>query len=63
MKNKNKIELTIKNKFKEISIDKSRKKYINPNNNISIIEIKSNKDKIYDYLELDEDDIYKNKEI
>ena len=46
---------------KEIKMDKSRKIYID--NNIIIIEIKPNKDKIYNYLELDENEIYKeNKE-
>jgi len=58
----NKIKLTINNFVKEIKIDKSRKKYINPQNNMLIIEIKPNKDKIFNYLELDENDIYKNKE-
>ena len=56
------ISLSINKKEKEIIIDKSRKKYILYDNNIIIIEIKPNKDKIYNYLELDEIDIYKNKE-
>ena len=42
---------------KEIKMDKSRKIYFN--SNIIIIEIKPNKDKIYNYLELDENEIYK----
>ena len=55
------IKLIINNEEKEIKIDKSRKIY--KDNNIIIIEIKPNKDKIYNYLELDENEIYKeNKE-
>ena len=56
------ITFVIDNKIKKIKLDNSRKKYINPDLNIVIIEIKPNKDKIYNYLELDEIDIYKNKE-
>ena len=57
------IYLNFNNEIKKIKIDKSRKKYINNDNNILIIEIKPNKDKIYNYLELDENEIYKeNKE-
>ena len=55
------ISLTINNEVKEIKIDKSRKKYINIDYNIIIIEIKPNKDKIYNYLEFDEIYMYKNK--
>ena len=55
------IYLTINNEVKEIKINKSRKKNIDIENNIIIIEIKPNKDKIYNYLELDENYIYKNK--
>ena len=60
------IKLTIKsedNEVKEIEIDNSRKKYTNSdmNKDITIIEIKPSKDGIYNYLELDENDIYKNK--
>ena len=51
------INLNINNEGKEIKIDKSRKIY--KDNNIIIIEIKPNKDKIYNYLELDENEIYK----
>ena len=51
------IKLIINNEEKEIKIDKSRKIY--RDNNIIIIEIKPNKDKIYNYLELDENEIYK----
>ena len=46
---------------KEIKMDKSRKIYID--NNIIIIEIKPNKDKIYNYIGLNENEINKeNKE-
>ena len=54
------IKLTVGNEEKKIKIDKSRKKYINPDLNIAIIEIKPNKDKIYNYLDLNEKNIYKN---
>ena len=56
------INLTINNEIKKITLDKSRKNYINSNKNIIIIEIKPNKDKIYEFLELDENDIYRNEE-
>ena len=54
--NNQKIELIFNNEIKKIKIDKSRKKYISPNRNIdiAIIEIKPNKDKIYNYLEINE---------
>jgi len=47
------IKLIINNEVKEIEIDNSRKKYTNPDEtiDITIIEIKPNKDKIYNYLE------------
>ena len=62
LKENNKIiYLNINNEVKEIKINKSRKKNIDIENNIIIIEIKPNKDKIYNYLELDENYIYKNK--
>ena len=56
------IILKFKNEVKKIKIDNSRKKYIKHDKNIdiTIIEIKPNRDKIYNYLELDENDIYKN---
>ena len=56
------IELSINNEVKEIKIDNSRKKYTNSDNNIdiTIIEIKPNKDGIENYLKLDEDDIFRN---
>ena len=55
------IKLIINNEVKEIKLDKSRKKYISHDKNIdiSILEIKPNKDKIYNYLEFDENDIFK----
>ena len=54
------IKLSINNEVKEIEIDNSRKRYSNSDKNIdiTIIEIKPNKDGIDKYLELDEDDIY-----
>ena len=57
------IKLSINNEVKEIEIDNSRKRYSNSDKNIdiTIIEIKPNKDGIDKYLELDEDDIYRNK--
>ena len=63
IKNNKKIELSINNVVKEIKIDNSRKRYTNSDINIdiTIIEIKPNKDGFYDYLNLDENDIYKNK--
>ena len=57
--NDNIIKIIINNEEKEIKIDKSRKLY--KDNNIIMIEIKPNKDKIYDYLEFDENEIYKKK--
>ena len=60
------IKLMINNIVKIIKIDNSRKKYTNSDNNIdiTIIEIKQNKDgiEIYNYLTLDENDINKNEE-
>ena len=48
------IKLMINNKIKQIEIDNSRKKYINSDKNIdiTIIEIKPNKDGINNYLEI-----------
>ena len=43
-------------KEKEIKIDKSRKIFHDKNKDITIIEIKPNRDKIYNYLELDENE-------
>ena len=58
------IKLLINNKVKQIEIDSSRKKYTNSDKNIdiTIIEIIPNKDGIQNYLEIDEKDIYKDKE-
>ena len=54
------IKLSIYNEAKEIKIDNLRKKYTNSDKNIdiTIIEIRPNKDGIYNYLELDENDIF-----
>ena len=58
------IKLMINNKVKEIEIDNSRKKYINSDKNIdiTIIEIKPNIDGINNFLEIEKDDIKKDKE-
>ena len=62
--NNKKIKLMINNKVKTIEIDNSRKKYTNPDKNIdlTIIEIKPKKDGINNYLEIDENDLYQDKE-
>ena len=62
--NKN-IIISINNKKKKIKLDISRKKYMNPDKNVdlTIIEIKPNKDRIYNFIEVDENEIRKNKEI
>ena len=59
------IKLMINNKVKKIEIDNSRKKYTNSDKNIdiTIIEIKPEKDGINNYLEIDEEDINKEKDI
>ena len=56
------INIMINSEVKKIEIDNLRKKYTNSDKNIdiTIIEIKPNKDKIYNYLEID--DINKKKE-
>ena len=58
------INIMINNDVKKIEIDNSRKKYTNSDKNIdiTIIEIKPNKDKIYNYLEIDENYINNKKE-
>jgi len=56
------IKLMINNTVKIIVIDNSRKKYTNSNIDITIIEIKPNKDEINDFLEIDENNIYEDKE-
>ena len=55
------IKLTINNKVKKIEMDNTRIKYSNPDKkvDITIIEIKPNKDGINHYLEIDEKDINK----
>ena len=62
-KSKN-ITLSINNNkvVKHIKIDSNRKIYINENLDITIIEIKQKEDKIYDFLELD-DNILNNENI
>ena len=62
IENNNIIELSINNDKKEIKIDNLRKKYTNSDKetDITIIEIRQNKDEIKNYLELDEKDIYEN---
>jgi len=54
------IKLNFYNEVKKIKIDNSRKIFHVKNKDIAIIEIKPNRDKIYNYLELDENDIYQN---
>jgi len=54
------IKLNFNNEIKEIKIDNSRKIRHDKNKDITIIEIKPNRDKIYNYLELDENYIYQN---
>ena len=56
------IKLNINKEIKEIKMDNLRKRYTNSDKNIdiTIIEIKINKDRINNYLELDEKGIYKN---
>ena len=58
------IKLMINNEVKKIEIDNMRKRYTNSDKNIdiTIIEIKPNKDGINNYLEIDVNDINKNKE-
>ena len=58
-KNNKIIKLIINKVEKEIKIDNSRQKYFNLEKSLTIIEIKPNKDKIYNYLDLDENEIYK----
>ena len=59
------IKLTINNKVKKIKIDNTRKKYTNSKLDITFIEIKLNKDEIYEnnFMEIDENDLKKEKEI
>ena len=63
--NNNKIlKLMVNNKIKKIKIDNSRKIYTNPDEDIdiTIIEIKPNEDGINNFLEIEKDDIYQDKE-
>ena len=46
-----------KEKIKKIIIDNNRKKYTNKELDITIIEIKENKDEINDYMEIEKEDI------
>ena len=62
------IKISIMNKEKEekvkkIEIDNKRKKYTNKELDVTIIEIKENKDGINKYMEIDKEDIKKDKEI
>ena len=52
-----------KKEIKRIKIDNTRKKYTNKKLDVTIIEIKINKDEIYNYMEIDKEDIEENKEI
>jgi len=68
IENNNIIDLSINNEKKEIKkikIDNLRKKYTNSEKktDITIIEIRPNKDRIKNYLELDEKDLYENEKI
>ena len=56
------IDISINNKYKKIKIDKKRKKYTNEKLDITFIEIKQNEDNIYNYLEIDEEDINEKKD-
>jgi hypothetical protein len=58
------INITINNDSisKNIKIDENRIRYTNKDLDVTIIEIKEEKDDIHDFLDLDED-IYKNKEL
>ena len=51
------IDISINNKSRKIKMDKNRKKYTNEEIDITIIEIRQNEDEIYEYLEIDEEDI------
>ena len=56
IENKKIINIMINNEVKKIKIDNLRKKYTNSDQNIdiTIIEIRPNEDKIYNYLEIDD---------
>ena len=53
------IDISTNNKSIKIIMDKNRKKYTNRELDITIIELKPNKDEIDKYLEIDEEDINK----
>ena len=59
----NTIKLCIYNEIKKIEIDNERKKYTNKELDITMIEIRPNKDGINNYLELDEKAINERKSI
>ena len=52
-----------KEEIKRIKIDNTRKKYTNKELDVTIIEIKENKDKINNYMEIDKEEIEKDKDI
>ena len=52
-----------KEEFKKIKIDNTRKKFTNTELDITIIEIKPDKDKINSFMEIDDEDTEKNKEV
>ena len=49
------IELTINNEVREIKIDRTRIRYTNKELDVTFIEIKPDKDNIYNFLEIDKD--------
>jgi hypothetical protein len=56
------IDISINNNPKKIKINKKRKKYTNEELDIIFIEIKQNEDNIYNYLEIDKEDINEKKD-
>ena len=60
IENNKKIELIINNESREIKIDNMRKKYTNEELDVTLIEIRPEKDEIKNVMELDEEDINKN---
>ena len=55
------IDISTNNKSIKIIMDKNRKKYTNRELDITIVEIKPNKDEIEKYLEIDEENINEKK--
>ena len=55
--NKNKIKISINNEIKTVEFENA--KYINKDHNLSIIQIKNNKDNKFNFLEID-DNLYQN---